>query len=234
MNLHKLLLVIIILSILIFDKVDVLAMSAGTKAINSDVLNEAGDHSDSSSYRIWHNVGENSTGVSASSNYRIYSGFITPDNYTLIFSVTPNTLNFGALSRLSVTTQSTTVTISTSSILGYNIQAYDSTSSGIANGLIDGAKKISDATTPNVFIDLPTGGIEHYGITVTGTHADAGYASGTKINSLDNATLSNIGFHNSFIANDTLTVQYRASISSASAAGANYSAITTYICTTNY
>jgi hypothetical protein len=234
MILRKLLFVIIFLSIFSFNIGNVLAMSAGSKAINSDILNESGGYSDSNAFRIWHNLGESSTGTSASSNYRIYSGFVTPDNYTLIFSVTPSSLDFGTLSQLSVATQSATVTTSTSSILGYSVKAYDNTPVGIEYGLIDGSKKIADATTPNVFIDLPNAGIEHYGITVTGTHADTDYASGTKINSLNDSTFTDIGSYSSFISSDILTIQYRASVSLLSASSQNYSATTTYICTTNY
>ncbi|MCL5795006.1 MAG: hypothetical protein M1338_01480 [Patescibacteria group bacterium] len=234
MVLRKLLYAAIFLSIFCFNRGSVLAMSSGSNAINSDILNESGGYSDSSNYRIWHNLGENSTGTSQSANYRIYSGFITPDNYTLIFSVSPGSINLGTLTDLSVSTQSAAITVSTSSILGYSVKAYDNTPVGIEYGLIDGSKKIADATTPNVFINLPVAGVEHYGLTITGTHADAGYVSGTKINSLDNSTLSNIGSYNSFIANDILTAQYRASVSLLSAAGNNYTATTTYICTTNY
>ncbi len=234
MVLRNLMTIVIFLAIILFTNHIAYAMSSTSNAINTDVLNEAGEYSESSNYKIWHNLGESSTGVSSSTNYKIYSGFMTPDSYILTFSITPSTLNFGSLSQSSVSTQSTIITVSTSSILGYSVKSYDDTQPGIAYGLVDGSNKISDATTPNVFINLPSAGTEHYGVTVTGAHADAGYTGGTKINSLDNATLTNIGSYNSFIANDALTVQYRASISSLSSAGNNYSAITTYICTINY
>lgn len=210
------------------------AMNSDNYKVPIDVLGQTGGESSSANYKIQHNLGETITGSSSSVSYKLNSGYIQYDKPVLIFSISDSSVNFGTLSTSSVSTGNITLTISTSSLWGYSVRAYDDTSSGIANGLVDGTKKIADATTPNVYVSIPSAGTEHYGIVVTGTHAASGYAAGTKINSLDNTTWVDIGSSSDFISGDTLTVQYRASISNLSPAGANYQAVTTFICTGNF
>lgn len=210
------------------------AMNSDNYNVPIDILGEAGGTSTSSNYKIQHNLGEVITGSMTSTSYKLNSGYIQSDKPVLIFSMSESSIDFGTLSSGSVSTGNTILTISTSSLWGYSVQAYDNTPAGIANGLVDGSKEIVDATTPNVYIALPSAGTEHYGIVVTGTHVASGYVTGTKINSLDNTTWGEIGSHNSFIADDTLTVQYRASITQLSPAGANFQAVTTFIVTGNF
>lgn len=210
------------------------AMNSDSYKVPIDELGQVGGTSSSASYKIQHNLGEVVTGSMTSASYKLNSGYIQNDKPVLIFSLSGSSINFGTLSPSAVSTGSVTATISTSSLSGYSIQAYDDTSAGLANGLVVGAKKIADATTPNSYISLPSAGTEHYGIVVTGTHAASGYAAGTKTNSLDNTTWAEIGSHSDFITGDTLIVQYRASITQLSPAGADFQAITTFIVTGNF
>lgn len=219
---------------LILLQSNVVAMDSDTYRIRPDVLDEAGGYSSSENYKIWHNLGESPTGPSESETYRINAGFWQDETPYLSFSISSPTLAFGHLSDSSVSTQNTTLSISTNAVLGYNVQAYDDTPTGIAYGMIDGTRKIADATTPNNYIDLPPAGVEHYGVKVTGTHSASGYADGTKINSLNSESQTQIGSYNSFISGDTLLVEYRASISNLSPASSNYQTITTFICTGNF
>jgi hypothetical protein len=220
--------------VLILFQFRALAMDSSTYRVNPDVLNESGGYSSSSSYRIWHNLGESPTGISESATYRIGAGFLQPDDQVLSMVISSNGLNFGVLSSSLVSAQSFTVTISTDYSNGYTLNAYDNTPSGIANGLVNGAKKIADATTPNNYINLPIAGVEHYGVVVTGTHAAAGYTSGTKINSLDDTTWIEIGSYNNYIDNDVYNVEFRAGISNTSPAGINYQTVTAFIVTANF
>jgi len=226
---------IILLFLILFCLVTVgdvvFAMDSAAYRIAPDVLNESGGTSDSANYRLFTNLGESPTGASDSAAYRIHAGFLQADNPYISFTVSDNSLDFGVLSTGAVSTRDTTLTISTNAMFGYSVDAYDDTSVGIAYGMVNGANKIADATTPNVYINLPLAGVEHYGITVTGTHAAAGYAGGTKINSLDNTNRTEIGSYTSYIAGDTITVQYRASISNISEADNGYRTTTTFICT---
>lgn len=211
------------------------AMQSASYRIAPDVLNETGGYSSSETYALWHNLGEGVvTGETASASYRSHQGFYTTDVPILAMSISEINLDFGLFSISSVSTQNTNLTISTNALTGYSVQSYDNTSAGSANGMLSGSKKIADATTPNNFLDLPTAGTEHYGITVTGTHADSDYVGGTKINSLDNTTWADIGSHTSYVAGDVLTVQYRASISLTTPASDNYQALTTFIVTGNF
>lgn len=210
------------------------AMGSGTYTVPNDVLNASGTYSSSATYKLWDNLGEFVTGESSSATYKNQQGFLQNDIPYLSMSISAATVNFGTLSTLSVSTGSTVVTISSNSLQGYALKAYDDTSAGVANGLVDGVKKIADATTPGVYIANPGAGTEHYGITVTGTHANAGYAGGTKINSLDDTTWVNIGSHTTFAKDDAFTVQYRASIAALSPASNNLSATTTFIVIGNY
>jgi hypothetical protein len=219
---------------LILLQLRVFAMESSVYRVSPDVLNESGGYSSSSSYRIWHNLGESPTGTSESATYRIGAGFLQPDDQVLSMIISSNSLDFGVLSSSLVSTQSFTVTISTDYSNGYTLNAYDNTPSGITNGLINGAKKISDATTPNNYINLPIAGVEHYGIVVTGTHAATGYASGTKINSLDDSTWIDIGSYDNYANNDVYNVEFRASISDTSHASINYQAVTNFIVTANF
>jgi len=209
----------------------VFAMDSDSYQIAPDVLNESGGTSDSENYRLFTNFGESPTGVSDSATYRMHAGFLQADNPYISFTVSDNSLDFGVLSTGAVSTRNTTLTISTNAMFGYSVDAYDDTSVGIAYGMVNGANKIADATTPNVYIDLPLAGVEHYGITVTGTHAAAGYVGGTKINSLNDTSRTEIGSYTSYIAGDTMTIQYRASISNISEADNGYRTTTTFICT---
>lgn len=224
---------IIILAVFIWQLINAGAVLA-TYKIPKDVLNEAGGASNSDNYKVVHNLGESVIGSSSSLNYKLNSGFLQPDKAVLIFTISTNTANLGTLTTGSVNTANVTLTTSTSGINGYAVQAYDNTTPGIANGLLDGGKKISDATTPDTFVNNPGAGTEHYGIIVAGTHADAGYASGAKTNSLDDVTNVNIASYTDFIASDSQTVIFRASITDVSPAGANYGAIATFICTASF
>lgn len=205
-----------------------------TYKIPKDVLNEAGGASNSANYKILHNLGDFATGDSTSDTYKLSAGFLQPDKPVLLFSLSASTVNLGTLATGAVNTGNITLTTSTSTLYGYSIQAYDNTAIGAANGLLDGTKKIADATTPNVFIANPVAGTEHYGIIVTGTNADAGYAAGTKANSMDDATRADIASYTDFIASDSQTVTFRASISNTSPAGYSFGATATFICTANF
>jgi len=209
-------------------------MDSATYTVPNDVLNSSGQYSSSATYKLWDNLGEFVTGESSSATYKNQQGFLQNDIPYLSMSILPTTVNLGTLSTLSVSTGNTVITISSNSLQGFALKAYDNTSAGIANGLVDGVKKVADATTPGVYIANPAAGTEHYGITVTGTHAAAGYVGGTKINSLDDTTWVDIGSHSTFVTGDAFTVQYRASINSISSASANYSATTTFIVIGNY
>jgi len=212
-------------------------MESETKRVAPDVLNEVGGYSDSENYRLYHNFGESVTGVGTSESYIVYEGFFSNETPVLLFTVTPSSLDLGVLSSSSVATQNATLTVSTNAVSGYTTQSYDNTAPGVANGLLsvsDPLRKIADATTPNTYIDNPAAGTEHYGITVIGTHAAAGFNGGAKMTSLDNTTWANLGSYSSFIANDSLTVQFRASINGFSPAAADYQTISTFICTANY
>lgn len=222
----------IIIFFLICDPV--FAMDSSNYSIPKDVLNQTGGISSSDNYTIEHNLGESVIGTSSSGSYKESSGYLEPDLDVLIFTIDDNTVDLGLLSDSSVATANTILTVSTSSLKGYTVKAYDDTQVGIDYGLVDGDNNISDATTPNVFINNPAPGVEHYGLTVAGVHANTNYASGTKINSLNNTNLSDIGSYDNFIANDTLNIQYRASISNQTSAGANYRANPIYICTGNF
>lgn len=210
------------------------SMQSDNYKIGVDVLNESGGVSSSTNYQITHNLGESPTGDSSSANYRAHQGFLTTEIPIITFSVSASTVNLGTLTTGLTNADSITLTISTNALGGYNVQAYDDTSVGIAYGLVSGTKKVADATTPNVYIAIPGAGTEHFGLVVTGTHAFSGYAAGTKMNSLDNTTLIDIGSYTSFISDDTLTVQYRASISATTPASASYQSITTYVVTGNF
>lgn len=220
--------------LLLTNSQPVLAMDSETYRVKPDTLNSGGGYSSSETYRIWHNIGESPTGTSQSESYKISAGFYTPDDPTLLCSLSANTINFGLLRSDEVTTGQTVLTIATSAISGYTVSAYDDTEPGTANGMIDATRKIADATTPGTFIDLPLAGVEHYGHTVTGSRANPSYLGGTKMTSLDNTTSVEIASHNSSSVSDTVTVQYRTSISNTTPAAPAYRAITTFICTSNF
>jgi len=225
---------IIFLVMSLFFSTFSMAMESTTYKVDPDVLNQAGDFSDSANYRLWHNLGESITGETGSDSYRIHQGYWRPEPPGLFFSISSDTVNFGTFSTAGVSAQSITVTVSTGYNKGFNVQAYDNTPTGIIYGLIADTEKIADATTPSNYINLPLAGVEHYGITVTGSHAASGYAGGTKINSMDNTSLIDIGGCNHKISNDTYNVEFRASISEETTAHDNYSATTTFIVTGNY
>jgi hypothetical protein len=234
-SLHKKIIFFLIFLVLYYlQTVNIFAMDSSSYQVESDVLNESGGYTASSNYRILGNLGESITGVSSSDNYKIYQGFLTTEVPILNFSISNNIINLGTLTSIDTKTATTTLTVSTNAISGYNVRAFDGTPAGITNGLMSGIKKIADATTPNVFIDLPSSGIEHFGIVATGNHASLGYASGTKINSLDNTTWADIASFTGFISEDVITVQYRASISDATPASGNFQSIATYIATGNF
>lgn len=213
---------------------NIFAMNSSSYQVGSDVLNEAGGVSSSANYKIVSNLGESLIGSSSSSNYKINAGFLTDETPVLNFSVSASTINLGTLTSSFTNADSITLTISTNAIGGYSIQAYDNTSAGIAYGLVAGTNKVADATTPGTFINIPSAGTEHFGVVVTGNHAFSGYASGTKMNSLNSTSLSDIASYTSFISDDTLTVQYRASISSSTPASSSYQSVTSYIATGNF
>lgn len=202
--------------------------------MQNDVINSAGNTSSSTHYNLTDNFGESVTGPSSSASYKLNAGFIQADQSTLSFSVTPNSINLGVLSTGSISSGEAYLTTTTSYAGGYFVKAYDNTEPGIANGLIDGTNKIADATTPNNYIDNPSAGTEHYGVSITGTHAAAGYASGTKINSLDNTTWIDVSSYNGAISDDEQTATFKASIDNLTPPASHYSAITTFICTANF
>jgi len=210
------------------------AMDSSHYSVPKDVINEASGVSSSVNYKITHNLSESPVGVSSSTNYKINAGFFIDENPILTLSISTNSVNLGTLRLDTVSTGNITLTISTNAQNGYAVQAYDNTSSGIENGFVSGLARVADATTPNIYVALPSAGTEHYGIVVTGTHAASGYASGTKINSLDDTTLVDIGSYTGFIAEDTLTVQYRASITAITPASSNYQTTSTFIATGNF
>jgi len=231
---RKLLLILVIIGAGIIIS-PVFAMESTNYRVSPDVIDEGGGIGSDGTYRIYNNIGESAvTGDVSSINYRIWQGFLQPDMSTIYMTISNPTINFGKLRFDTVSTGSTVVTIGSNSNNGYSLRAYDNTSVGIANGLIEGANKIADATTPNTFINFPLAGTEHYGITVTGTHADSGYAAGTKINSLDDSTWINVGSYTHVTKNDSYTIEYRTSISEDTNISQNYQAITTYILTVNY
>lgn len=209
-------------------------MDSAHYSVPKDVLNEAGGVSSSTHYKIIHNLSETPTGVSSSTNYKVNAGFLTDETPILTFSISSNSVNLGTLRSDIVSAGNITLLLSTNAQSGYSIQAYDDTPAGISNGFVSGAAKVADATTPNNYIDLPSAGVEHYGIVVTGTHAAAGYLTGTKINSMDNSTWVDIGSYGGFIAEDGLTVQYRASVTAITPASLNYQTISTFIATGNF
>lgn len=225
---------LIILALIFWQLWVIGAAFAVTYKIPKDVLNEAGGTSNSVNYKVIHNLGESVIGSSTSANYKLNSGFLQPEKPVLIFTISTNSATLGTLSTGSVSTADVTLTTSTSAIGGYSIRAYDNTSAGIANGLLDGTKKISDATTPDSFVANPGAGTEHYGIIVTGTHADAGYAGGTKTNSMDDATNISVASYTDFISSDSQTVTFRASITATSVSAPNFTATATVICTANF
>lgn len=228
-------LIIVILFIFVISNVCYAQMSSVNYKVPKDVLNQTGGTSQSDNYMILHSLGESSIGYMSSTNFQLDSGFIqSEEEGFLSFTISKNSISFGTFSTSTVSTDNLTLTTSTSSTRGYAIFAYDNTQAGIANGLIDGTKKIADATTPNIYIDLPSAGTEHYGVKVTGLNADAGYATGTKINSMDNTTWIDIASYNSFIEDDEQTVEFRVSISEITPAGSDYKATSTFVCVGKY
>ena len=212
----------------------VLAMDSTNYQISPDVLDESGGYSTSTNFKLYQNLGETTTHEAESTNYKLYQGFLQPDKAVLSFNISPDAVDFGTLTPSLVSSGNITIRVSSSSKLGFSVKAYDNTDPGIANGLIYYTQKIADATTPNNYIGLPLAGTEHYGITVTGTHAASGYAGGTKINSLDDTSWVDIGSYNNKVNNDTYTVNFRAGASEDTAAGSSYTAVTTFILTVNY
>lgn len=212
----------------------IFAMESTNYKVEPDVLDQTGGYSTSDSYRIWHNLGETITGQQNSSSYRIHAGYFRPDVTGLEFTISKTNINLGTLTMNNVATDSIVITVTCNTNLGYSIKAYDDTPTGIAYGLISGSNYIVDATTPNNYINLPLAGVEHYGIKVTGTHAASGYAGGTKINSLNNSSQTEIGSYGNKVKNDTYTIEYRASISEDTPTDNNFSARTTFVFTANY
>ncbi len=206
--------------ILLFPQIILAYMSSSNYIIWLDSLNIAGEETSSSTnYKLRDTMGEIGTGIIESESYRGLIGFrrIEPEP-KISFWISANSLDFGSLPLGSVKTVEHNVSTRTNAEYGYVTTIYEDGNLRTVIG-----DDIDDVTDGEV-----TGGSEEYGIRTSGAHG--------QMNSADTAITSTpqvVASYSSWINLSTVTITYKVSISSTSAAG-YYSHIVTLVTTGKY
>ena len=191
----------------IFSPQDSRAYMSSPNYINwMDSLNFGGEESSSSaSYRMQDTFGEMGTGVISSASYNGLIGFRQSEADPMFtFSLSKNSIDFGALTVGSVFTDNVVVTTTTNAVEGYFTTIVED--GEFRTGLGD---DINDVTDGTVSI-----GSEEYGIRTTG-------ASG-QMNGADTAITSTpqtVADSAAPINGDAVTVTFKVSIAPVTAAG---------------
>jgi hypothetical protein len=184
-----------------------LALMSSAHYINwMDSFNFGGEETSSSTnYKLQDTLGETGTGQISSANYGALIGFRQAEaDAKMAFTTSSNTVNFGTLSTSSVSSDSITVTTTTNAVNGYVTTIYDDGNLRTAGG--DDIDQVTDGDV--------TAGSEEYGIRTSG--ADG------QMNGADTAITTSpqaVAAHASWISSSTVTITFKAAISTSTAAG---------------
>ncbi len=171
-----------------------------------DSLNFGGEETSSSTnYKIQDTFGEIGTGSLSSTNYIGLIGFRQSEaDPTITFTISGNSINFGALSASAISTSSITVTTTTNAANGYVTTIYENTNLQTAGGAdID---DVADGTV--------NPGVEEYGIRTSGAHG--------QMNGADTAVTSTpqtVASYSSWVNGSAVVITFKVAISSATSAG---------------
>jgi len=186
-------------------------MSSANYQIKQDSINFGGaDQSVSDNYILDDTMGEVGTGFVYSANYWAGVGYrqMLVAEPSISFSLSKNTINLGALSTGSVSSDSHIFTVTTNAISGYAVKLYED------GNLRSGANDIDDVGDGAV-----TAGSEEYGVRTSGTDGQS--------NSTDTAISNGLILANSSVPVDSraTTVTYKASIDGSTAGGSYQHAV---------
>ena len=196
----------------------VLALMSSENYINwFDSLNFGGEETSSSTnYRLQDTLGEIGTGPISSTNYGGLIGFRQVESDPkMTFTISDNNIDFGTLTVGSVYSDSMTVTTTTNAENGYITSIYED---GNLRSVL--GADINDVADGDV-----TAGSEEYGIRTSGSSGQMNGAD-TAITS----TMQAVAAYPSWINADTVTINYKVSISLTTAAG-SYEHLVTLIST---
>jgi len=172
-----------------------------------DSLNFGGEEtSTSTNYKFQDTLGEIGTGRIASTNYAGLIGFRqTESDPKMTFSISGNSIDFGTLTTSGISSDSITITTTTNAVDGYVTTIYET-----ENLKTSGSADIDDVADGTV-----SAGSEEYGIMTSG-------AAG-QMNGADTAITTSpqaVALYSSWVNGSTVTITFKAAISSTTGAGA--------------
>jgi len=178
-----------------------------------DSLNFGGEEtSTSTNYKFQDTLGEIGTGKITSTNYAGLIGFRqTESDPKMTFTISGNLIDFGTLTTSGVSSDSITVTTTTNAVDGYVTTIYET----------ENLKTVGGADIDDVADGTVSPGAEEYGVRTSG-------AAG-QMNGADTAiTISPqaVALYSSWVNGSTVTITFKAAISSITAAGAYTHAVT--------
>jgi len=178
-----------------------------------DSLNFGGEEtSTSTNYKFQDTLGEIGTGKITSTNYAGLIGFRqTESDPKMTFTISGNLIDFGTLTTSDVSSDSITVTTTTNAVDGYVTTIYET----------ENLKTVGGADINDVADGTVSPGAEEYGVRTSG-------AAG-QMNGADTAiTISPqaVALYSSWVNGSTVTITFKAAISSMTAAGAYTHAVT--------
>lgn len=212
--------------LLIPSSVWAFASSSTNYKLDGDFGNFGGAKS-STNYKLTDTGGGFAVGFGSSANYGTGGGFqyVIAEVRELVFTISSNTINLGALSSTSVTSSSHTMEVSTNAAGGYQVTVLED-----GNLRTSGGDIITDAN------DDVDAGEEEYGLATSDTGVDITTwdsdcnGSNPELANAITTTIQSVASNNAPIDNDVSTMCYSASITSTTEAG-SYQHVLTYIAT---
>jgi hypothetical protein len=204
--------IILLISLALLNPLSVFALMTSTNyTIFADDFN-SGIVATSSAYRMESTVGESPADLTTSTSYTISGGYQAMDRVSLSLSISDSSLDLGNLSTSQVSSDNTTVTVTTESDTGYNLGMSAESWSGTA--LAD----VSDNTV--------TAGAEEYGFSITGLDVNNSLLSID--NDIGNLVLAGTTVMSSStsVTNSTSTLTFKASIGSGTGTGSRAHTVT--------
>ncbi len=196
-------------------------MSSTSFVITSDDLSAGGGNSTSTSFVSESDIGGTATGEnSVSTSFAACAGYPCTLNLTqpsITFSVSPNTVSLGTLTTSAIATGTTTLTTTENATNGYSITV-------VGDGQL---RRAAGGAVPDVADGAVTIGAGEYGIGLTGT--DRAFTDDRSVTT----SLRTIASNGGAVTNSTITVTFKAAISSTVPAG-SYSQIATFVCTGSF
>jgi len=219
------------IGLLLFSPLKVIGASSDHYRIDSDAINLAGDASSGANYQIEDSAGQINAGSSSGGNIVMDNGFFADDAPYLSFYLDTNRVDLGDIFPTTIAKSSIVLTVSSNVDSGYTITARDNGADKLDSP--NATKHTPKSNKPNDFIDLPMAGTFHFGLVVTGDHADQDYHKGNKMNRLSDKFAAKIGSHAGKISGDKLNVEFRASAAGDTDSGI-YQTSVTFTCTPQF